>query len=221
MLVEDHPLFRQGLRASLAELDGVRVVGEAAGAAQALTLARDCRPDVVLMDLDLGDGSGIDVTAALTAHTPGVAVLVLTMHDAEPLVFAALSAGACGYLLKGADQAEIERAVRGAAAGEAVFGAGVARRVLARLQGEPSRGGPLGSGGADSALTDREREILDLMAEGWGNQEIAERLFLAPKTVRNNVSAILAKLHAANRGEAIVKARGWGYGQGTSAPGEK
>ena len=214
LVVDDHPIFCDGLRTALAELTDIEVCGEAGSAAAALELVVSLVPDVVLMDLELGDGSGIDVTAQITRELPGVAVVVLTMHDAEASVFAALCAGAVGYLLKGVDQDALERAVRAAGAGEAVFGAGVARRVLMRLGDarEVTTPGP-------SGLTSRETEILDLMAEGWGNPEISERLFLSPKTVRNNVSTILTKLHAASRGDAIVQARGWGYGgRGGSRP---
>jgi DNA-binding NarL/FixJ family response regulator len=221
-------MFRDGLRAALSDIEHIEVCGEAADADTAVERGTRLRPDVVLMDLDLGSSSGIDATRRLTAAVPETAVLVLTMHDAESSVFAALCAGACGYLLKGVDQEELLRAVRGAAAGEAVFGAGIARRVLSRLRAEPapepatgpeiattSTAAPRSEVPATHGLTTRECEILDLMAEGWGNGAIAERLYLSPKTVRNNVSTILGKLHAANRGEAVVRARGWGLGSGT------
>jgi DNA-binding NarL/FixJ family response regulator len=212
LIVDDHPIFRSGLENALADLADVRPCGTAGTAEEAVTAAARLRPDVVLMDVDLGTGSGIDATARIVEEHPSVAVLMLTMIDADSTVFAAVCAGARGYLLKGADQAEIHRAVLAAAAGEAVFGAGVAQRVLDsfRARGEPR---------PDVDLTDRERQILDLMAEGWGNQDIADRLYLAPKTVRNNVSMILAKLQARSRGEAIVRARGWGFGAGSSTSG--
>ena len=139
LVVDDHPIFRDGLRTALSELPGIELCGEAGSAAEALELVASLVPDVVLMDLDLGDGSGIDVTAQITQELPGVAVVVLTMHDAEASVYAALCAGAVGYLLKGVDQDALERAVRAAGAGEAVFGAGMARRVLMRL-GDAARG---------------------------------------------------------------------------------
>jgi DNA-binding NarL/FixJ family response regulator len=209
LVVEDHPIFRDGLRTGLAPLADIDVVGEATTAADAVGAVSTARPDVVLMDLHLPDGSGIDATRQIGATHPAVAVLVLTMHDDDASVFAAVRAGARGYLLKGADQNELARAIRGVADGEAVFGPGVARRVLTHFR--PGGGAPRA---ADTHLTDRERQILDLMAEGWGNQAIARRLGVAPKTVRNHVSNVIAKLHAADRGEAIVRARAIGYGRG-------
>jgi DNA-binding NarL/FixJ family response regulator len=170
---------------------------------------------VVLMDIDLGADSGIDATARVREVSPGSAVVALTMHDAEDVVLAAIEAGASGYVLKGADQDELTDAVRAAARGEAVFGAGVADRVLARLRGAS---GARRTPPDELGLTDREGEVLELMAEGWGNQAIAGRLFLSPKTVRNNVSSILTKLHAADRGSAVVLARAAGYGRGTAGP---
>jgi DNA-binding NarL/FixJ family response regulator len=208
LVVDDHPIFRDGLRTSLADAPDLELCGEASTASEAIEAVARWSPDVVLMDVDLAGESGIDVTVQVTQAHPEVAVLMLTMHDAEPTVFAALCAGAVGYLLKGSGGTELHRAVRAAAAGEAVFGAGVARRVLSRLQSpEPRQAGP------DEELTMREREILDLMATGLGNHAIAGRLSIAPKTVRNNVSSILSKLRAASRIEAIDRARTWGYGQ--------
>lgn len=213
LVVDDHPIFRDGLRTSLAQCADLELCGEASGADEAIAAVARHRPDVVLMDVDLAGESGIEVTRQVMPVHPEVAVLMLTMHDAEATVFAALCAGAVGYLLKGAGGSELHRAVRAAAAGEAVFGAGVARRVLSRLQSpEPRQAGP------DQDLTVREREILDLMAAGLGNHAIAGRLSVAPKTVRNNVSSILSKLRAASRIEAIDRARTWGYGESTGAP---
>jgi DNA-binding NarL/FixJ family response regulator len=209
LIVDDHPIFRSGLENALAELADVHACGTASTVDEAVTAAATLRPDVVLMDVDLGAGSGIDATARIVETHPDVAVM-LTMLDTDATVFEAVCAGARGYLLKGSDQAEIHRAVLAAAAGEAIFGAGVARRVL-----DTFRAGATPQ--PDVELTTRERQILDLMAEGWGNPDIAERLYLAPKTVRNNVSEILAKLQATSRGEAIVRARGWGFGTGPAS----
>ncbi|MEO7941972.1 MAG: response regulator transcription factor [Marmoricola sp.] len=213
LVVDDHPIFRDGLRTSLEQAPDLELCGEASTATEAIEAAERLGPDVVLMDVDLAGESGIEVTGRVTRAHPDMAVLMLTMHDAEPTVFAALCAGAVGYLLKGSGGTELHRAVRAAAAGEAVFGAGVARRVLSRLQSpEPRQAGP------DQDLTVREREILDLMAAGLGNHAIATRLCVAPKTVRNNVSSILSKLRAASRIEAIDRARTWGYGESRSTP---
>lgn len=213
LVVDDHPIFREGLRTSLAEAPDLELCGEASTAAQVTDLVEQLAPDVVLMDVDLAGESGIEVTRRVTQAHPEVAVLMLTMHDAEATVFAAVCAGAIGYLLKGSGGTELHRAVRAAAAGEAVFGAGVARRVLLRLQTPEAAQTP-----GDQELTAREREILHLMASGLGNHAIAGRLSVAPKTVRNNVSSILSKLRAASRIEAIDRARTWGYGQRGAGP---
>lgn len=208
LVVDDHPIFRDGLRASLAEAPDLELCGEASTPAEATNAVERLAPDVVLMDVDLAGESGIEVTHRVTQDHPEVAVLMLTMHGAESTVFAAVCAGAVGYLLKGSGGTELHRAVRAAAAGEAIFGAGVARRVLSRLQApQPHQAGP------DHNLTVREREILDLMAGGLGNHAIAVRLSVAPKTVRNNVSSIRSKLRAASRLEAVDRARTCGYGR--------
>ena len=184
-------------------------MGEAATAREAMELVEQLQPDVVLMDLGLPDAGGIEATRTIIGRHDRTAVLILTMSDDDASVFAAIHAGAAGYLLKGADQNELARAIRGVATGEAVFGSGVASRVLARAGRDP--------GGASEMLgarfTEREREILELLAAGWGNQTIARRVGLAPKTIRNHVSVLIAKLHAADRGEAIVRARAAGYGK--------
>ena len=208
LVVDDHPVVRDGVRAALAN-STVDVVGEAATGEEALRLAAELHPDVVLMDLGLPGISGVEATRALQTSAPGTAVLAFTMHSDDESVFAALRAGALGYLVKGADKEELERAVLCVASGEAVFlGPGIARRVLAFFAAgsAPSPPRPF------PELTDREREILDLMAAGWGNQNIAQRLRLAPKTVRNHVSNVIGKLQAADRGEAVVRARQLGFG---------
>jgi DNA-binding NarL/FixJ family response regulator len=209
LVVEDHPIFRDGLRTGLAPLTDMVIVAEVATVAEAITATRQLRPHVVLRDLRLPDRHGTDAIRQITTEQPETAVLVLTMHDDDASLFAAIRAGARGYLLKGADQAELARAIRGVAAGEAVFGPGVARRVLSHLPPGPLPGT---AGSPDNYLTQRERQIVDLLAQGWGNHTIARRLGLAPKTVRNHVSNVITKLHAADRGEAIVRARAIGYG---------
>jgi DNA-binding NarL/FixJ family response regulator len=166
----------------------------------------ELQPDVVVMDLNMPTMSGIEATRRITA-TSRALVLVLTMQSDDESVFAAIRAGASGYLLKGADRAEVIHAIVGVAAGEAVFGPSIAKRMLAFFSAVPAAAPE-----PFPELTEREREILDQVALGLGNQAIGRKLSLAPKTVRNNVSTILGKLHAANRGEAIARARNRGLG---------
>ena len=209
LLVDDHPLFLDGMRGMVARVDWAEVVGEANDADQALASALELQPDVVVMDLQLDGGSGIDATRSIVSALPSTAVLVLTMFEDDDSIFAATRAGARGYLLKGASREEILRAVASVAAGEAVFGPRVAGRVL----GYFSELGELGKLAPLPSLTAREREVLGLMAEGRRNAEIAEALFLSAKTVRNNVSNILSKLHVADRAAAIIRARDAGLGR--------
>jgi DNA-binding NarL/FixJ family response regulator len=204
IVVDDHPIFRDGLRTALEDEPSIEVVGDAADGAAALREVAELRPDVVLMDLNMPGMNGIEATRQIRAASDA-AVLVLTMQSDDDSVFAAVRAGASGYLLKGANRDEVIRSVAAVAAGEAVFGPVVAARMLSYFSGErPATAFP--------ELTEKEREILDLVAAGLGNQAIAARLHLAPKTVRNNVSTILVKLHATDRGDAIARARSQGLG---------
>lgn len=210
LVVDDHPLYREGLVTAMSAMPGVQVVGEAGDGHAAVEAARRLSPDVVVMDLHMPGLNGIDATRQVVAAQPSVAVLVLTMLDGDDSVFAAMRAGARGYLLKGADRGEIARAVAGVAHGEVVFSAGIASRVLAFFAAGP---------GAATAvldpfpgLTDREREILDLVARGLTNAEIARRLVVSDKTVRNHVSNVFTKLQVAGRAEAVARARDAGFG---------
>jgi DNA-binding NarL/FixJ family response regulator len=205
LIVDDHPVFRDGLAGLLATLPDVEIAGTAGTAEEALAAARDASPDIVLMDINLPGASGIEATQAVLAAAPATAVLVVSMVDDDDTVLAALAAGARGYVLKGASSAEITAALRTVAAGGAVFGAGIASRLLAKT---PARmpGPPATPGRHD--LTTREREVLDLLADGASNKQIARSLGLSLKTVQNHVSRILDKLQAADRTQAALQARG-------------
>ena len=204
LIVDDHPVFRDGLAGLLATLPGVEVAGTAGTAEQALAAIRDTAPDVVLMDINLPGASGVEATRQAAQVAPATAVLVVTMVDDDDSVFAALAAGARGYILKGASAGEITAALRTVAAGGAVFGPGIASRLLART---PTRLPDLAASSQDD-LTAREREVLDLLADGASNRQIARSLGVSLKTVQNHVSRILDKLQAADRTQAALRARG-------------
>ena len=207
LVADDHPVFRSGLRALLATDHDVTVVGEAATGVEAVTVAAREQPDVVLMDLNMPELDGVVATGQIVQADPRVAVLVLTMFDDDDSVFAAMRAGARGYLLKGTNQADILRAVHTVAAGGAMFGPAVAQRMLeffALGSTQPAATFP--------QLSEREREVLDLLAQGDSNGRIAARLTISDKTVRNHVSNIFAKLAVADRAQAIVRAREAGLG---------
>ena len=210
VIADDHPLYRDGLRIVLSSSGGAEVVGEASNGAQAVALAAELMPDVVVMDLRMPEINGIDATRQIAGHHSETAVLVLTMFEDDDSVFAAMRAGARGYVLKGADKEDIIRAVQAVAGGELIFGPGIADRVM-RYFASAREGGLLTP---FPDLTEREREVLELIAEGQNNQMIARRLVLSPKTVRNHVSNIFAKLQVADRAQAIVRAREAGLGEG-------
>jgi DNA-binding NarL/FixJ family response regulator len=210
VLADDHPAFRSGLRFMLAQCADLEVVGEAASGEDVVRLARELDPDVVIMDVNMPGMNGIDATRAIVGESPQVGVLVLTMLEDDESVFQAMRAGARGYLLKGADQDDIERAVAAVARGEAIFGPDLARRIAAFFAAD--RVASTAPGVAFPELSDREREVLSLVADGMTNPEIARKLFLSPKTVRNHVSNIFAKLQVADRAHAIVRARDAGLG---------
>jgi DNA-binding NarL/FixJ family response regulator len=205
-IADDHPTVRSGLKALLSSVEGIEVVGDSADGAAVVELALRERPQVVVMDIRMPGQDGIDATRRLAAEAPEVAVLILTMLEDDESVFAAMRAGARGYVLKGAEQEEIVGAIHAVSRGEAIFGPEVAQRVL-QLFGSERPAEPFPS------LTTREREILDLMAAGASNGEIARKLFISRKTVSNNVSYILGKLQVADRSKAIVRARRSGLGR--------
>jgi DNA-binding NarL/FixJ family response regulator len=207
LLADDHPAFLAGLEALLGTVPGVVAIGRAGSGEEAVVAAAELQPDVVVMDLNMPGIDGIEATRRIVATSPHIAVLVLSMYENDDQVFGALKAGARGYLLKGADRGELVRAIRGVASGEAIFGPAIARRLVAFFASRP-----VVEAGVFPELTDREREILDLVARGLNNTEITQKLVLSPKTVRNHVSNIFSKLQVADRGQAIVRAREAGLG---------
>ncbi len=205
MIADDHQLFRDGLRALLLADPNAEVVGEAATGDTAVAMAMAMQPDVILMDLQMPGLNGIEATRQIVAASPHIGVLVVTMFSDDRSVFAAMRAGARGYLLKGADRDEIVRAVLAVAGGDAVYGGAVARRVVDSLTGV-ARTPVL------PELTGREREVLELLATGLPTGQIARRLALSDKTVRNHVSAVLTKLQVPDREAAAARARAAGMG---------
>lgn len=207
LVADDHALFRDGLGALFLSVPDTEVVGEAATGEEAVARATDLQPDVVLMDIQMPGTNGIEATRAIVSQSPHVGVVVVTMFEDDDSVFAAMRAGARGYVLKGADQEEILKVIRAVAAGEAHFGPEIARRLMGFFstpKTAPSEAFP--------ELTAREREVLDLIATGRNNQEIAKHLYLSPKTVRNHISNIFTKLGVADRAQAIVRAHEGGLG---------
>lgn len=209
VVADDHPTFRRGVTALLASVADIELVGEAADGESAVEVATAMRPDVVLMDLTMPGVGGVEATRRITAAAPQVAVLVVTMLDDDEAVFAAMRAGARGYVVKGQDTDDVLRAVRSVARGDAVFGPAVAGRVLSYLTRPLSARDPV----LFPELSDREREVLELLARGHTNSDIARVLVLSPKTVRNHVSNIFTKLQVAGRADAVERARSAGLGR--------
>jgi DNA-binding NarL/FixJ family response regulator len=212
LVADDHPVFRYGMRALLSAEPDIELVGEATDGEEAIQLAASLRPDVILMDLNMPGTNGIEATRRILEAGPQeeIGILMLTMFEDDDSVFAAMRVGARGYVLKGADGAETLRAIRAVARGEAIFGPSIARRLTQyfaapRQEAVATRAFP--------ELTERERDILALIARGYTNTAIADRLYLSPKTVRNYVSSIFAKLQVADRAGAIVRAREAGLGR--------
>lgn len=201
VVVDDHHLFRQGLRELLQE-EGLEVVGEASDGSEAVRVVGETAPDVVVMDLHMPGMSGLEAVREISRLSPAAWVLMLTVSSADEDVAEAIVAGACGYLLKDAPVEQVVDGVRAAARGEALLSSSVAARLLARLRGD----GDPASVGARPELTDREREVLALIAAGKDNGEIAEELFVSPQTVKNHVSNVLEKLQVENRIQAAVQA---------------
>ena len=208
LVIDDHPTFRRGLTALFDSVENVELVGEASDGEKALALTAELLPDVVVMDLNMPGINGVEATRRIVAAHPTIAVLVLTMLDEDDSVFAAMRAGARGYVVKGADTEDVLRALASVARGDAVFGPAVASRVLSYLTRPLSARDPL----LFPELSDREREVLTLIARGSTNSEIARTLVVSPKTVRNHVSNIFSKLQVSDRAEAVARARSAGLG---------
>jgi DNA-binding NarL/FixJ family response regulator len=211
VLADDHPVVRGGLRALLASLEGFEVVGEAADGEEAVREVQLTKPDVVLMDVRMPGVDGVEAARRIRTATPGTAVLMLTMYDDDATVFTAMQAGARGYLLKGAEQDEIVAAIRAVASGQAIFGPGVAARVLGYFSAPPAVAAH--EAAPFPELTERERDILDLLAAGRRTASIADEMHLSPKTVSNHLTSVFAKLEVADRAAAIIRAREGGLGQ--------
>ena len=210
LIAEDHPLFRKGMISLLSSVPEFAVVGEAKTGEEAVVRAAQLQPDVILMDLQMPEVNGIEATRRILQESPSIRVLVVTLFEDEDSVFMALRAGARGYVLKDADEEEVVHAIRAVGRGEAIFSPNVATRVLAYFAASPPGGAPPPQ--AFPTLTEREREILNLIAQGHPNPSIARQLSLSTKTVGNYVSNIFTKLQVADRAQAIIRAREAGLG---------
>jgi len=209
LIADDEPAFRSGLRALLKSANELALVGEAATGGEVIRLAAELQPDIILMDINMPGINGIEATRRILNTSPHIGIIILTMFEEDDSVFTAMRAGARGYMLKGALKAEILRAIQTVGGGGVVFGAAIAQRMMRYFAGikpvEPSDLFP--------ELTDREREILSLIAQGRNNAEIAQRLTLSGKTIRNHITNIFSKLQVADRAQAIIRARDAGLGK--------
>jgi DNA-binding NarL/FixJ family response regulator len=208
LIADDHLFYREGVRTMLLTAPNIEIVGEAANGEDTIAHAERLQPDVILMDLKMPGMGGIEATRRILHTSPHIGVLVLTMFEADETVFAAMRAGARGYLLKDADQDELIRAIQAVSRGEAIFSPAIAQRLVHYFAALRSTAADL----AFPELTEREREVLHLIAQGHSNTEIADQLLLSLKTVRNHVSNIYSKLQVADRAQAIVRAREAGLG---------
>jgi DNA-binding NarL/FixJ family response regulator len=208
LVADDHPTFRRGLRALIDSLPDIELIGEAADGETAVAQAAQLLPDVVVMDLNMPGLNGVEATRRIVAANPSIAVLVVTMLDEDESVFAAMRAGARGYVVKGAETEDLLRALESVARGDVVFGPAVASRVLSYLTRPLSARDPV----LFPELSDREREVLELLARGMSNSQIARKLVVSPKTVRNHVSNIFTKLQVNDRAEAVRRAQAAGLG---------
>jgi len=201
LIVDDHPMYRQGIQSALSLIPDFEIVGEASSGEEAIEQATSLMPDIILMDIQMPDMSGIHATRKILNVSPHIGIIIVTMFDDDDSLFSALRAGARGYLLKGAEHEEISRSVKSVALGEAIFGAPIATRIIDYFSAPKSQQQIL------PELTNREREVLELVAKGITNKEIAQELVISPKTVRNHVHNIFTKLHVNSRFQAIMLAR--------------
>lgn len=207
LIADDHTLFRDGLKALFASVPDTAVIGEAATGKAAITMAENLQPDIALMDIQMPDMNGIDATRQIVQTSPHIGVIIVSMFEDDESLFAAMRAGARGYVLKGADQEEMLRAIRAVSRGEALFGPAIAARLTSFF----TTSGSLAAT-AFPDLTEREREVLQHLAQGLSNHEIAGRLDITVKTVRNHVSNIFSKLQVVDRVQAVIRARDAGLG---------
>jgi DNA-binding NarL/FixJ family response regulator len=212
LIADDHTLVRQGLGALFAAVPDIVVVGEAASGDEVIARADALMPDVILMDIQMPGLHGIEATRRILQQHVSIGIIVVTMLEDDSSIFAAMRAGARGYILKGADKTDLVKTIRAVAAGEALFGPAVARRFMHYFN--DLRSGPAPQPQVFPELTEREREILALIAQGESNPRIAEQLSLSPKTVKNHISSIFNKLQVADRVQAVIRAREAGLGHG-------
>jgi DNA-binding NarL/FixJ family response regulator len=210
LIVDDHPVFRDGLRATLSVAPEMMLVGEAGTGKEAVDVAMRLRPELVVMDIHMPDMNGVEATRQIVDASPQTNVLIVTMFEDDASVFSAMRAGAKGYVLKGVRSEELLRAMRAVGSGEAVFSPAIAARLTEYFRAIRANAAPQQ---LFPELSDREREILELIAQGYKNAEIAQRLYLSPKTVRNHITSIFGKLQLADRAQAIVRAREAGLGR--------
>ena len=212
LIADDHALFREGLRALFAALPDIEVIGEAAEGAAAIAQVDSLKPDVVLMDINMPGVNGIEATRRILSTHPNLGIIMVTMLEDDASVFAAMKAGARGYVLKGANHEEILQAIHAVAGGQAVFGPAIAARIMAFFQNLNSTHKPITPTSIFPELTEREREVLQLMTRGASNKDIAEKLVISGKTVSNHISNIFSKLQVADRAQAVLRARDAGLG---------
>jgi DNA-binding NarL/FixJ family response regulator len=207
LIVDDHALFREGLRALFSTVEDIELVGEATSGQEAVDLAEEIQPDVVLMDIDMPGTNGVQATRAILRKTPSVGVVMVTMLEDDASVFSAMRAGARGYVLKGAQPKELVETIRAVASGQALFGPSIASRMMRFFNEYGGRFEASLPEDSFPELTPRELEVLELIAEGHKNSQIAEKLVISDKTVRNHITNIFSKLQVADRSQAIFKAR--------------